>query len=203
MERMLGQREKILMVAAPLEHDRPLTHEDLEKFPDDGNRYELLQGELIVSPSPAGIHQVVLGRLYADLKVAARTARFGTVIIAPFDVRFSRSNVVEPDLIAFSQDQYPQYKGTYFEGAPAFVVEVLSPGSVKYDRVRKANLYMEHGVQEYWVVEPQSNRVLIHVAGIDEPMPRIVTAGIIASAVIPEFQVDLEALFAPELETFD
>jgi len=191
------------MVAAPLESDRPLTYEDLEGFPNDGHRYELLQGELIVSPSPDGMHQVVLNRLNIALAAAVKRAKYGTSIIAPFDIRFSKSNVVEPDLFAFSVSQYKQYKGSYFEGAPEFVIEVLSPGSVRYDRVRKADLYMEGGVKEYWIVEPAAKRILVHVAGSTEPMPRIVASGLLTSTVIPEFTVDLRELFIPELNSFD
>jgi Uma2 family endonuclease len=191
------------MVATPLEIDRPLTYEDLEGFPDDGNRYELLQGDLIVSPSPDGKHQTVLSRLHIALSAAVKEAKFGKAFIAPFDVRFSTSNVVEPDLFAFRVDQYDQYKGKYFEGAPAFVIEVLSTGSVRTDRVRKAALYMENGVEEYWIVEPHAKRVLVHLIGVDEPMPRIISEGTLNSAVIPGFSVELSALFAPELETFE
>jgi Uma2 family endonuclease len=190
------------MVAAPLESDRPLTYEDLAGFPDDGHRYELLQGELIVSPAPDGTHQIILNRLNIALVAAVKEARYGTVLIAPFDIRFSRSNVVEPDLFAFSTNQYAQYKGSHFEGAPEFVVEVLSPGSVRYDRVRKADLYMEHGVKEYWIVEPPGKRILVHIAESSEPQPRIVANGALTSVMIPTFTVDLEELFLPDLETF-
>lgn len=185
------------MVAAPLEYDRPLTYEDLEGFPNDGHRYELLQGELIVSPSPDGMHQVVLNRLNVALVAAVNAADYGSVIVAPFDIRFSKSNVVQPDLFAFSEAQDEQFKISHFEGAPEFVVEVLSPSSVRYDRIRKADLYMEHGVKEYWIVEPLAKRILVHLAGSTEPQPRIIASGTLASTVIPGFTIDLAKLFAP------
>ncbi|MGH2548306.1 MAG: Uma2 family endonuclease [Thermomicrobiales bacterium] len=191
------------MVAEILEYDRPLTFEDLAGFPDDGNRYELLQGELIVSPSPNGLHQTVISRLDGALAAAVKLAKYGKMFVAPFDVRFSPTDVVEPDLFAFSVAQYDHYKGSHFEGAPEFAIEVLSPGSVQTDRVRKASLYMNSRVREYWVVEPVSKRILVHLSGTVEPMPRIIISGTLHSEVIPGFSVNLDELFAPELDTFE
>jgi len=191
------------MVAAPTRAYEPLTYKDLETLPDDGNRYELLEGDLIVSPAPGLRHQVISGRLFKALDAATESSRFGMTVYAPFSVRFSASNVVEPDLMAFRVDQYHQYKGTYFEGAPAFVIEILSPGSSRTDHVRKATLYMENGVEEYWIVEPQAKRILVHLTVADEPMPRIITEGRLESATVPGFSVELAALFAPELKIFE
>jgi Uma2 family endonuclease len=186
-----------------LESDRPLTYEDLKGFPDDGHRYELLQGELVVSHTPDGAHQTVLIRLASQLERAVNDSKFGTAIMGPFEVRMSEGDVVRPDLFAFSLTQYAQYDDEVFVGAPAFMIEITSPQSVKYDRVRKAALYGESGVLEYWIVEPASKRILVHLRGTDEPMPRIVVEGTLSSAVIPAFSVNLDALFAPVLNSFE
>jgi Uma2 family endonuclease len=190
-----------MMVAQIVESERPWTYADLADLPDDGNRYEILQGELIVSPSPSGRHQIVLGRLHAALYEAVRTSKFGTVFTAPFDVKFSDRNVVEPDLFVISVEQYSQYSDRNFDGAPAFVVEVVSPSSVQTDRQRKAALYMEHGVNEYWIVEPDQKRILVHIPG--EQGPRMVLDGALESVVVPAFSVQLSDMFAPPLTSFD
>lgn len=191
------------MVAAPLEYDRPLVYDDLAGLPEDGHRYELLQGELIVSPASGGLHQTVQNRLSIALESAVRNSQFGTMMVAPFDVRFSQNDVVEPDLFAFGTAKYDRYSDRLFDGAPDFAIEIVSPGSVTNDRVRKAALYINEGVLEYWIVEPVSKRILVHLRGTDEPMPRIVIEGTLISAVIPAFSVDLDALFAPVLNTFE
>ncbi len=187
------------MVSLPVEveiEDRPLTIDDLYEMPDDGNRYELLQGELIVSPSPGGTHQEVLGELFFLLRSAVRQGNLGKAIIAPFDVQISPNDVVEPDLFYFRHDQANQYTERRFLGAPAFVVEVVSPSSGSIDRVRKASLYVNSGVEEYWIVEPAGNRIIVHDRASGEPSPRIFTAGSLTSRVIPSFTVDLTQLFA-------
>jgi Uma2 family endonuclease len=189
------------MVAQIVESERPWTYADLADLPDDGNRYEILQGELIVSPSPSGRHQIVLGRLHAALYEAVKTSKFGTVFTAPFDVKFSDRNVVEPDLFVISVNQYSQYSDRSFDGAPAFVIEIVSPSSINTDRQRKATLYMEQGVKEYWIVEPDQKRILVHIPG--EQGPRIVIEGALASMVIPSFSVQLTDLFTQTLTTFE
>jgi len=189
------------MVAQIAEIERPWTFDDLAGLPDDRNRYEILQGELIVSCSPGGTHQIVLGRLSVALEHAAKTSKFGTPIIGPFTVRFSASNVAAPDLLAISVDQYPQCSDEKFDGAPAFITEVVSSSSVKTDRQRKAALYMEYGVQEYWVVEPDQQRILVHLPG--DPGPRIVIDGSLQSVLIPTMVVELATLFAPSLTSFE
>jgi Uma2 family endonuclease len=184
------------MVASTVTTDRPLTIDDLEAMPDDGQRYELLQGELIVSPSPGGIHQEILGELFGLLREVVRREKLGRAIFAPFDVQFSPNDVVQPDLIYIRQSQLGQYTNRRFAGAPAFIVEIVSPSSGGYDRVRKAALYLNSGVEEYWVVDPGNRRILVHDPASGEPSPRIVTTGSLTSRVIPSFTVDLAELFA-------
>jgi Uma2 family endonuclease len=184
------------MVASLVDiEDRPLTIEDLEAMPDDGQRYELLQGELIVSPSPGGRHQETLGLLHVGLFAAVQEERSGKVLLAPFDVQLSPNDVVQPDLFFFRHSQEDQYSMRRFSGAPAFVIEIVSLSSGTYDRVRKATLYVNSGVEEYWVVEPEGKRILIHDPMSGQPSPRIVTSGSVTSRVVPSFRVDLNKLF--------
>jgi Uma2 family endonuclease len=186
------------MVASPIvTEDRPLTIEDLNAMPDDGQRYELLQGELIVSPAPGRTHQRVLIKLLGMMGSALEAQEgLGEVGTAPFDVQLSPNDVVQPDLFVVLPDQADRYGERSFDGAPAFVLEVISPSSGTYDRIRKASLYVNSGVQEYWIIDPLGRRILVHDAGTGEPNPRIVTSGTLTSRVVPTFTVDLGALFA-------
>jgi Uma2 family endonuclease len=183
------------MVASTVPTDRPLTIDDLDAMPDDGQRYELLQGELIVSPAPGGVHQEILGELFGLLRDVVRREKSGKVIFAPFDVQLSPNDVVQPDLFYFRNSQSDNYTNRRFSGAPAFIIEVVSPSSGTYDHVRKAALYVNSGVEEYWVVDPASRRMLVHDHSSGEPSPRIITTGTLSSRVIPSFSVDLAELF--------
>jgi Uma2 family endonuclease len=187
------------MVASPIEvevEDRPLTIDDLDAMPDDGNRYELLQGELVVSPAPGGIHQEILGILHVQLFNAVQSGKNGKVLLGPFDVQLSPNDVVEPDLFFFRLEQASQYSQRRFLGAPAFVIEIVSPSSGNIDRIRKASLYVNSGVEEYWIVEPARRLILVHDQSSGESSAHVVTAGALTSRVVPTFTVDLGALFA-------
>jgi Uma2 family endonuclease len=184
------------MAALPFSTNRPWTIADLDSMPKDGQRYELLQGELIASPAPGKIHQRLIGRMHIWLDEAATRAGSGEVVIAPADVRLSQFNLVQPDLLYLRESQSGLYGDKFIDGAPAFVIEIVSPSSGVYDRVRKASLYMESGVEEYWVVEPTKRHILIHRAGQDMPNSMIVTSGTIFSTVLPESSFNVEDLFA-------
>jgi Uma2 family endonuclease len=184
------------MVALPFPVDRPWKIEDLAEMPDDGQRYELLQGELFVSPAPGGNHQLVLGELHGHFFILLKKHPVGRAVVAPCDVRLSPNDLVQPDLIFFRNEQIEQFSNKSFSGAPAFVIEVISPSTGSYDRGRKAALYMQWGVEEYWIVDPDKKRILVHTAAEYTSMPRIVTSGIIVSSVVPEYTIDLVELFA-------
>lgn len=191
------------MVATNLTDDRPLTIEDLDLIPDDGNRYEIMQGELIVSPVPNDTHQLVLGRLHTELLAAANSSRFGWVRLGPRDVRLSENDVVEPDLYAFRNVQRGQSTERVFYGAPAFVIEIISLSSATNDRVRKASLYMNTEVEEYWVVDPFAKRILVHLLNRKGANPEIFIDRPVRSHILPSFEVDLAELFAPELDSYE
>lgn len=139
---------------------RPLTYDDLEHMPDDGNRYELIGGELIVSPAPIRNHQKLSHRLQLLLGNHVAKHDLGDVYAAPVDVRLSRHNRVQPDLLFIRNDRRDIYGPTGpVEGAPDLVVEIISPSSRVMDRIRKAALYADAGVPEYWLVDPMERKV--------------------------------------------
>lgn len=134
--------------------ESPVTYEMYAEMPDDGNRYEVLEGELsLMSPGPATVHQVVSGELHLLLQSCRSDY---VILMAPLDVILSRTNVVQPDLILIHQSRTDIVTKRGIEGSPDLLVEVLSPGSRGRDRVRKAKIYAKHGVPEYWIVDPKS-----------------------------------------------
>ena len=129
-----------------------LTYADYLNAPDD-TRYELLDGELIMTPAPNIPHQDSLFDLGVDLKLLTRRARIGRVFIAPVDVILSDTDVVQPDIMFVSNARAHTITDDNIRGAPDLVVEILSPGTAERDRTFKRDLYARHGVKEYWMVD--------------------------------------------------
>lgn len=127
-----------------------LTYDDLQQFPDDGLRRELIDGVLYVSPSPVTRHQLTVVELIVALHAFSASAG-GQVLTAPFDVKFSDHDVTEPDVL-FVTD--PSRLGEKFlDVAPDLLIEVSSPSTKGRDRIRKRALYERFGVPEYWIVD--------------------------------------------------
>lgn len=176
---------------------RPLTYDDLCQMPDDRNRYELIGGELVVSPSPNRIHQKISLRLTLLIAQYVDARQLGEVYVAPVDVRLSPHNVVEPDLLFIRQDRLGIYGPTGpVEGAPDLVVEIISPSSRIMDRTRKAALYADSGVPEYWVVDPERREVQLLVLDRGQYEPVEAEDGRFHSTAIPGLVVDPATLFA-------
>jgi Uma2 family endonuclease len=124
-------------------------------LPNDRNRYEILDGELSVTPAPSIIHQVVLGNLHRILANYIVSKPLGKLLIAPTDVLLTGTTVVQPDLIFLAKDRLHLVTGQAIEGSPTLVVEILSPSTHQTDRVTKAQLYARYGVPQYWLIDPE------------------------------------------------
>ena len=184
------------MVAPVLPPDRPWELEDLDAIPDDGNRYEILQGELIVSPSPGSLHQLILGELLGQFTIHLKEHPAGKAVVGPLNVMLTRFDIALPDLIYFRNEQAGHMSDRGFDGPPAFIIEVVSPASAFYDRVRKATLYIHEGVEEYWIVEPDLKRVRRYTQPAPPDNPEDVTSGVMTSIVVPGYSINLDELFA-------
>jgi Uma2 family endonuclease len=122
---------------------------DLESLPDDGLRYEILDGLLLVSPAPIPLHQIVVGEIYALLRASCPAAM--RVLMAPVDWRPDETTSVEPDILVMRRsDVMPQR----LAGTPLVVVEVLSRSSRSVDRTLKFERYQRAGIGQYWIVDP-------------------------------------------------
>jgi Uma2 family endonuclease len=129
------------------------TVDDLAALPDDGQRYEIIDGELFATPSPVLRHQDAVLELAILLAAYLCRERTGHVVVAPSDVTFSRKTVVEPDV--FVMPLVAGRKPLRFEDAGRLLLaaEVLSPSTARVDRVRKRKLYRDQGVGEYWLID--------------------------------------------------
>jgi len=129
---------------------RPLTRDDLDAMPDDGHRYELVDGALLVTPAPSARHQTGVGQLYVLLRAALAGSDL-RVLFAPFEVRLAHDTVVQPDLLVASRADFTERN---LPVAPLLAVEVLSPSTQRIDRFLKHSRYAAAGVEHYWVVDP-------------------------------------------------
>ena len=155
-----------------------ITVADLEKFPDDdGNRYELIEGELYVSTAAAIPHQLVLVNLLTAFTNYLKTNSFGKIVPGAGAV-FSNFDAVIPDLVFVSNERWTQIvANNRFNATPDIVIEVLSPGpeNRRRDLVAKHRLYRKYGVQEYWVVDLETQSVLVcRYATADEVNTKVI-----------------------------
>ena len=135
------------------------TVDDYLAMPDEYPRYELLEGELIEMVSPTTRHQRILQRLFRALDQHCAARKLGEVFVAPLDVILSRTVVVQPDLLFISEARRAELIGERITGAPDLVIEILSPATSARDFNQKRKLYARHGVQEYWIVDPDDETI--------------------------------------------
>jgi Uma2 family endonuclease len=127
----------------------PFTRGDLEAMPDDGRRYEIIDGVLIVSAAPGRLHQRAVGRLYRVLDDACLDGL--EVLIAPFAIALSDDTEIQPDLLVGREEDFTD---TNLPGRPLLAVEVLSPSSRLFDTHVKRARFERAGTPSYWVVDP-------------------------------------------------
>jgi Uma2 family endonuclease len=141
-----------------------LTVADLDALPDDGNRYELFEGEIFVSRAPSLSHQRVLGNIYALIRDYLNQNPLGEILLTP-GVIFDDFNGAIPDAIFISNQRKREIiSGERVKGAPELVIEIVSPGkeNERRDRVVKRQVYGKHGVKEYWIADPQNKSLEIY-----------------------------------------
>ena len=136
-----------------------LTYEDYANTPDD-ERYELINGELIMVAAPNELHQRLITRLIRYFLIAEDIG-LGWVYAAPFDVVLSDYDVVQPDLLFVLKENAHIITGANVQGAPDLVVEILSPSTSRRDWNEKRDLYAKHGVGELWIADPDERVVWV------------------------------------------
>lgn len=138
-----------------------LTYQDYLLLPDDGKRYEILEGELYMTPSPMTRHQLIAFRLSHVIGTYLEAHPIGTGLAAPCDVILSETDVVQPDLFIVLHGSVARITEKNVQGPPDLVVEILSPGTSARDRELKRKRYEHFKVREYWLVDPDGNSVEI------------------------------------------
>jgi Uma2 family endonuclease len=174
------------------------TYEDYLRLPDDGRRYEIIEGVLYVTAAPRFNHQYVVGELFAALRAYVRQQNLGVVIPAPFEVHLPDiARPVQPDLIFIRAERQPLPEAGSFEGAPDLIVEVLSPSTARRDRVVKFWAYERAGVPEYWIVDPRVPMIEVYVLqeGVYTLHGQFVSGDSVSSPTLPELALPVDILF--------
>ena len=133
------------------------TRDEVLALPDDGQRHELFDGELVVSPAPSLRHQVVLSELFLPIAHYARAFKVGLPLSSPADLPLRGGQVAQPDLFVLPHGRFAQDWSD--APVPILVIEIASPSSVRYDRGLKRRAYQKAGVAEYWIVDPEARLV--------------------------------------------
>lgn len=180
--------------------DSRLTYDDFLLFPDDGQRHEIIGGEHYVTPSPNLRHQKLSGRLHLSLAEYLRAhPLIGEVYYAPLDVVLSHWDIVEPDLLFVAADQRNILTEKNVAGAPALVVEILSPSTRNRDQHLKQRLFEKSSVREYWMIDPERNTVTVDRLDENAKFARVGVLGADQSLItplLPGWSLPLSQLFA-------
>ena len=185
--------------------ERRLTAEEYFAEPEAMVRRELVWGVVREPPSPFRTHQGVVTQATVLLAEHVHSHTLGRVYVAPLDVVFDRDKalVLQPDVMFVSRERYG-ILGNFVEGPPDLVVEVISEGSERYDRVAKLQWYRDYHVREYWVIDPEAREIeVIHLDA--EPLERRTFRGAdaIRSKVLSAFDETADAFFFPRLAPQD
>jgi Uma2 family endonuclease len=169
---------------------------------DDGNRYQVIEGELLMTPSPRTRHQRIVLNLGRHLANFAYSIGAGEVFLAPLDVVLKTERpavVLQPDALFISTERSEIITEANIQGAPDLVVEVLSPSNIRLDTVVKRRLYAQYGVKEYWIVAPDSEHVEVFLLSADAtyPKPTLYEPGDrLTSALLPGLEISVADLLA-------
>lgn len=174
------------------------TYEDYAALPDNGKRYEIVDGILYMAPSPGRWHQEIVGEIFSYLRTHVKLTGLGLVYMAPFDVVLAYNQTVQPDVSVILNDHRERITDNRIVGAPDLVVEVISPGSAGYDRREKQNMYARAGVPEYWLVDPAAHTVEVLTLEYNEYSSLGVFQGkaTLPTRVIASFPVQVAQFFA-------
>ena len=140
------------------------TYEDYARLPDNGFRYEVIRGELYMSPAPSVNHQRTVAALFQQIDQFIRQHELGECLFAPIDINLpDLTSPVQPDVVFISNAKADIIQENTIEGVPDLVIEVLSPGTARYDRKTKFETYAQAGVNEYWLADPNSFIIKVYV----------------------------------------
>ncbi|HSU96116.1 MAG TPA: Uma2 family endonuclease [Gemmatimonadaceae bacterium] len=171
------------------------TAADLREIPDDRNRYEIIDGELFMTPSPSWSHQLLSQEIFRVLDPYVATHGIGQIIWAPADVEFADDTVVEPDLFVVPLVEGRKARSWEDVGRLLVVIEILSQSTARADRTVKRRRYQSEGVPEYWIVD--GNARVVERWRPEDDRPEILADNLQwrPDLALPALVIDLPKLF--------
>jgi len=176
---------------------KPFTAADYRQMEEDGRRYEVLEGILLMAPAPNRFHQAISRNLCRILYSFLHEHRLGRAYNAPFDVYFDDINVAQPDLVFVANDSKAKLLPEGVSGAPDLLVEILSPSTSTRDLVTKRQLYARTAVREFWVISPETRQLQVYDLPSEPSRPThfFVEGDRYESPLLPGLQLAVTELF--------
>jgi Uma2 family endonuclease len=174
------------------------TYEDYAALPNDGRRYEIVNGVLVMTPAPTPEHQDIVGEIYVALRAYVKLTGLGRVFMGPIDVQLSPNNTFQPDLVVVLNTHLERVAEKKIIGAPDLMVEIASPSTAAYDRLTKYEKYAQAGITEYWIVKStrRTVEVLVLENGEYRSLGVFGEQATLPSRVIPGLPVHVGQFFA-------
>jgi Uma2 family endonuclease len=175
------------------------TYKHWLNFPEDGWKYEIIDGVLHMSPPPAIDHQRSSGELFRRIANYVKDNDLGEVLEAPCGMRLPSQPVpLEPDILFVKKERLDIIGKQYVEGAPDLIVEILSPSNTNYDRETKFKVYQDAGVPEYWLVDYEAKTVELFtlVEGVYTLVGKYTGDDVVSSAQLADFKITVDSLFS-------
>ncbi len=173
------------------------TIKDYKLLPE-GAPYQLIEGELIMTPSPTTFHQIISANLFKKASKFVDERKGGIVLYSPIDIYLDDENVFQPDIVFISKQRRDIIKDDGIHGVPDMVIEILSPSTAYYDIKKKYKIYEKFGVKEYWIVDPEMKGVELFT--LTEQGKFLLSSslseqGTVKSGILNGFEMTLEEIF--------
>lgn len=164
---------------------------------EEGAPFQLINNDLIMSPSPLAIHQQILFALSETIVLYHIKGRQGAWMYAPMDVKFDEGNILQPDIIYISEDRKADLIKDRIEGAPDLIIEILSPSNAYYDLRQKKDIYEKYGVKEYIIIDPVQENADLYLLkdGVFVLDQKVQKTESLNSILLPGFSIELSKLF--------
>ncbi len=168
------------------------------KLLPEGAPYQLIEGELIMTPASSPLHQIISGNLFEKVRKFSRDKDAGIVLYSPVDIYLGEENALQPDIVFISKQRQEIIKEDGIYGAPDVVIEILSPTTAYYDIKKKCKIYERYGVKEYWMVDPEMKGVEIFILtpkGEFELSSKCYETGVAKSRLLAGLEIDIKDIF--------
>ncbi|MBV8275127.1 MAG: Uma2 family endonuclease [Verrucomicrobia bacterium] len=178
-------------------HAPLLTVEDYKKLPEAGPRYQLVEGELYMTPAPNRFHHDISRNIQRALDRYLDENPIGILYNAPFDVYLTRTDVFQPDLIVVLEASRSILTDAGAEGPPEFVIEILSPSNRELDLVKKKGIYARLGVKEMWIIDPEPGSIEIYrfEQNSADPIATLYASDTLTTPLLTGFSMSVSAVF--------